>query len=137
MTFFPQFLSVTRKENSVRRETELFLLFCYFSCSSGSSGGYSYTYNSLIYSLRNKEGLGPFESLVTKPSSAIFRHSRYGPTFGGGHDIHIANNANSNQDSYAYFGHSYSVPNGVQNQRTILAGTYNFSPDDWEVFYLP
>ena len=74
--------------------------------------------------------------MVTNPSRAIYRRSSYGPTFGGGHDIHIANNANSNTDSYTYFGHSYSVPSGVQDRLTILAGTYKFTPDDVEVFYL-
>ena len=73
---------------------------------------------------------------MTKSSYAIDRKSSYGPTFGGGHDIHIANNANSNTNSYTNFGYAYSVPSGVQDRRTILAGTYNFTPDEVEVFYL-
>ncbi|XP_078383112.1 uncharacterized protein LOC144665696 [Oculina patagonica] len=101
----------------------------------GSSGGYSYTTNAFIFSLRNKEGLAPFKSMVTRPSNAIYRNSGYGPIFGG-HDIYIAHNANSNTNSYTHFGHSYSVPSGVQNSNTILAGTRTFTPDDWEVFYL-
>ncbi len=48
------------------------------------------------FSLRNKEGLGPFKSMVTKPQHAIYRGSGYGPLFGLGYDIYIANNANSN-----------------------------------------
>ena len=71
---------------------------------------------------------------MTTPSRAIYKYSGYGPTFG--HDIRIYNNANSNTYSYAYFGNSYSVPSGVQDKKTILAGTYNFSPDEVEVFYL-
>ena len=74
--------------------------------------------------------------MVTRPSNAIRQYSSYGPTFGGGLDIHIAYNANSNTNSYTYFGHSYSVPSGVQDRLTILAGTYKFTPDDVEVFYL-
>ena len=74
--------------------------------------------------------------MVTKPSYAIYRYSSYGPTFGGGHDIYIANNANSNTNSYTNFGTYYSVPSGVKDKRTILAGTYNFTPDEVEVFYL-
>ncbi|XP_078383156.1 uncharacterized protein LOC144665733 isoform X1 [Oculina patagonica] len=101
-----------------------------------SSGGYSSTSKAFIFSLRNKEGLTPFKSMVTTPSSEIYRVSYRGPSFGHGHDIHIANDANSNTNSFTYFGSSYSVPSGVQDKRTILAGTYNFTPDDWEVFYL-
>ena len=74
--------------------------------------------------------------MVTRPSNAIQQHSSYGPTFGGGYDIHIANNANSNTNSYTSFGQTYSVPSGVQGQNTILAGTYTFTPDEVEVFYL-
>ena len=76
------------------------------------------------------------KSKVNQPSSAIYRSSGYGPRFGGGTDILIADNANSNPNSYTYFGTSYSVPSGVQDKKTILAGTYTFTPDDWEVFYL-
>ncbi|XP_078383750.1 uncharacterized protein LOC144666229 [Oculina patagonica] len=101
-----------------------------------SSGGYTSTSNAFIFSLRNKEGLGPFKSMVTKPQYAIVRNSGFGPTFGGGYDIRIANNANSNTNSYTNFGHSYSVPSGVQDKKTILAGTEYFTPDEVEVFYL-
>ena len=75
--------------------------------------------------------------MVSTPSHAIYRSSSYGPTFGGGHDMHIANNANSNTNSYTYnFGNYYSVPSGVQDKSTILAGTRYFTPDEVEVFYL-
>jgi len=101
-----------------------------------SSGGYTATSNAFIFSLRNKEGLGPFKSLLTNPSRAIYRYPSYGPVFGGGSDILIADNANSNTNSFTNFGHSYSVPSGVQDKKTILAGTYVFSPDELEVYYL-
>ena len=71
--------------------------------------------------------------MVTVPSQAIYRLSSYGPTFGGGHDIVVAD---INHLSYTRFGHSYSVPDGVKYPHTILAGTVNFSPDEVEVFYL-
>ena len=74
--------------------------------------------------------------MVTSPSLAIYKSSSYGPTFGGGHDNYIANNANSSTSSRTNFGYSYSVPSGVQDKKTILAGTYSFTPDEVEVFYL-
>jgi len=107
-----------------------------FSCHLGSGGGYGSTPNAFIFSLRNKEGLGPFKSMVTNPTYAIYRYSSYGPTFGGGHDIYIANNANSNTHSSTTFGSFYSIPGGVQDRYTILAGTQTFKPDEVEVFYL-
>jgi len=101
-----------------------------------SSGGYSSTSNAFIFSLRNKEGLGPFKSMVTRASRAIERTTVHGPTFGGGHDICINDYANSNSNSYTNFGDSYSVPSGVQDRKTILAGSYKFTPVEVEVFYL-
>ena len=74
--------------------------------------------------------------MVTNTSFPIYRDPSYGPTFGGGHDIYIADNANQNANSYANFGTSYSLPNGITDSSTILAGTRYFSPNEVEVFYL-
>lgn len=103
--------------------------------SPESSGGFNYTSKAFIFSLRNKEELQPFKSIVTDPPTAIYRDSENGPSFGWC-DICIENNANNNTDSRTNFGDSYSIPSGVQNELTILAGSRLFSPDDWEVFYL-
>lgn len=74
--------------------------------------------------------------MVKTPSHAIYMKTSYGPTFGGGHDIYIADRANSNINSFTNFGHSYNLPSGAKNKLTILAGTYHFTPDEVEVFYL-
>ena len=118
--------------------TQYFVVILFLFLSSDTSGGWSSTSNAFIFSLRNKEGLGPFKSMVTNPTYAIYRVSGYGPTFGGGHDIYIADNANRNTNSFSDFGeyNYYSVPSGVQDKYTILAGTRNFTPDEVEVFYL-
>ena len=44
-------------------------------------------------------------------------------------------NANINSYSFALLS-AYETPKELQDPTTILAGTTNFSPDDWEVFYL-
>ena len=73
-------------------------------------------------------------SEVSNPDYAIYRWSGYGPRFG--FDIIIANNANSNSNSFAHLSWSYPAPAAVQDRYTILAGTNRFSPDEVEVFYL-
>ena len=85
----------------------------------------------------DKEGLAPFKSMVKHAGSsyAIYCGPSYGPIFGLV-DILIADNASQNTHSYTYFGLSYSLPNGVTDRLTILAGTLTFSPDEVEVFYL-
>ena len=109
------------------------LIFLFFSESDKSYGS---TSNAFIFSLRNNEGLGPFKSMVNNPSRAIYKSSYYGPIFGAGHDIFIADNINGISHSRSTFGVSYSVPSGVENSHTILAGTQIFAPDEVEVFYL-
>ena len=113
-----------------------------FHFSVSDSNGYGSTSKAFIFSLKNKEGLGPFKSVVAAPAYAIRnRYALYGPTFGMGYDIYIADNANNNNNSFTDFDdpndkNVYPVPVGTRDRRTILAGTYGFSPDDWEVFYL-
>ena len=99
-----------------------------------SSGGLGFTRKAFIFSISNKEELDPFVSEVRSPVGAIDRWSGSGPVFGI--DIIIFNNANSNSLSYAGLGGAYPAPAAVQDKYTILAGTYRFSPDEVEVFYL-
>jgi hypothetical protein len=89
---------------------------------------------SFLFSLRNKKNLAPFIANV-KPGRvqyAIYCNPNYGPTFGGGNDVHISDNANGNQESYSNFGHSYQPPPGTAD--SVLAGSYNFTPTEIEVF---
>ena len=60
--------------------------------------------------------------------------TKYGPTFGGGHDVHISDNANGNQGSYSRFGNSYQPPPGTAQATSLLAGSFNFTPTEIEVF---
>ena len=75
--------------------------------------------------------------MVKRGSQAIYMRISYGPTFGGGHDIHIADNAGHYAYSYTNFGHSFLAPSEVKEKVTVLAGTYHFTADEVEVFYLP
>jgi hypothetical protein len=74
-----------------------------------------------------------------KNDHAIYCDSSYGATFGGGHDLHISNNANSNQSSYSNLGHTYQPPPGYQNNtqqtQSLFTGSKNFTATEIEVFY--
>ena len=115
----------------IGRWLKLYLHFC----SLDSSNSFGNTSNAFIFSLRNKEELHPFKSMVLQSQYAIYRHQGYGPTFGNGWDIYISDNANSNSYSFAYL-RTYEAPKESQDPTTILSGALHFSPDDWEVFYL-
>ena len=97
--------------------------------------------NAFLFSLKNKDNLKPFKAAVYRNSHTAFVHgSSYGPTFGGGHDLYISNNANLNIVSYTNFGTTYQLPPdytpGAANTRALLAGSYHFTPSEVEVFYL-
>ena len=92
-------------------------------------------------SLKNKDNLQRFKfPQYSYDKYAIYRNFKYGPTFGGGHDLYISDNANSNINSYTNLGRTYQPPPGytyrAANTRALLAGTYHFSPSEVEVFHL-
>ena len=106
----------------------------------GSSGSYRSSSSNYLFSLRNKYNLSPFRSVVYRNSGyAIYTHPSYGPTFGGGHDLYIANNADKSTASRSNFGHTYRPPSGYgygnSNTRALLAGSYYFTPTEVEVYY--
>ena len=108
-----------------------------YLCSYSDPSGYKDSRNAFLFSFVNRDNIPPFKSDVRR-SHAIYTVSDYGPTFGAGHDIHIADNAGSSTSSYTNFGQTYTLPNGYvhghSNTRSLLAGSYNFKPSDIEVF---
>jgi len=53
-------------------------------------------------------------------------------TFGGGHDLYISDQSNTNNSSYSGLGSTYELPTGKNN--TWLAGTNSFKVLEIEVF---
>jgi hypothetical protein len=63
--------------------------------------------------------------------------SSYGPIFGGGNDLLIADKSNTNTNSYSNLGHSYTHPDyrfETNEAKSFLAGSYNFQVSEIEVF---
>jgi len=121
-------------------------IFGGYTSLSWTSSSCSYHYDSaaFLFSLVNKPGWQPLKLHQTGKSSYQRRHSiascpSYGPTFGHGHDIVIVNNAASSTNSNSNLGDTYSPPAGYSYgssfTQSFLAGSYNFRPDEVEVFY--
>ena len=95
-----------------------------------------------MYSLRNNDGLAPFKSKLKDENDqrAIGRVSGWGPIFGAGRDLRIVNRAGKNTDSRTNFGRSYKLPRGYThgetNTKSLLGGSYHFTPSEVEVLYL-
>ena len=72
--------------------------------------------------------------------NAICCYSAYGPTFGGGHDIHISNNSNAaTSESYSNLGHSFNFTQSAyytKEAQSFLAGSHKFQTAEIEVFQL-
>ena len=94
--------------------------------------------NAFIFSLTNKDNK-PVKMKINpkRHKYAIYCFPNDGPTFGGGHDIYISNDANTAMDSYSYLGFSYSHPQyarGTNEARTFLAGSLEFQMREIEVY---
>ena len=102
--------------------------------SNGAEWGTSST--SFIFSLKNQIGMH-FKAMVHKKDQVTFKAKQYGPTFGPGFDIYIADNAGNNvKSSTAITGYTLpTLPGGVDGQN-ILAVFRNFKSDEVEVSYL-
>ena len=81
----------------------------------------------------NPKGVAPSKMpLVGDQQYAIYCDSNSGPTFGGGFDLHISNNANTSGESYSILGYSYQLPTGQHS--AFFTGAQYFNVTDYEVF---
>ena len=106
------------------------------------TAGYTSAPGSFIFSLRNNEDLLTFKAPLKDENNgnAIYRGYQFGPRFGSGPDFLIANNAGSNTHSYTNFGRTYQPPSGYtfgqNNIKSLLAGSYSFTPSEIEILYI-
>ncbi len=95
-----------------------------------------------MFSLRNKDSLPPFKSSILKVENAAIANTDYGALFGTGSiksglDLFISGHPPT-QECYSDFGHVYKLPDGYEKEtdkaQCLLAGSFNFSPSEIEVF---
>jgi hypothetical protein len=91
-----------------------------------------------LFSLVNKENT-PLKLRCKDETYSTYCMAAYGPTFGGGHDLHISSDANTNEHSYSNLGHSFVHPqhaNGSSQAQSFLAGSFYFRVSEIEVIAL-
>jgi hypothetical protein len=100
----------------------------YASSAWNSFGTWINDPNAFLFSLR-RDGVSFKDKFNVKLAQhALFGNSGCGPTFGGGFDIFICNQSNTNIGSCSNFGNSYNLPNGYTfggNAKDYLAGNWN------------
>ena len=96
-----------------------------------------------MFSLKNKDNLQPFKSLILNVNRAAVSSTSFGALFGEGSilsglDLFIPDDPRISQ-CYADLGNSYKLPEGyikgTDKARSLLAGSFRFSPSEIEVFY--
>ena len=100
-----------------------------------SSEGYCESDKAFLLSFKspsNEVGMEKMHIKQNMCSNAMFHSSSYGPTFGGGHDLHTANDANNNSSSYSNLGCTYELPPG--QTKAFLVGSNYFKVSEIEVF---
>ena len=97
--------------------------------------GFRMSSESFLFSLKDHAGIGPVKMPIKRAATghAVCHKSSYGPTFGGGHDLHVDSNANANNSSYCKVGHTYQRPSNT-NDPHFLTGSRNFTVSEYEVF---
>ena len=99
---------------------------------------YHYSEKAFIFSIINNEGLPPFKSTLKADWArhwATMSSPFSGPLFGGAYDLQLLPGYEEGGTSVAALGCYYSLPNGVRDHETLLAGTRKFVADEIVVLY--
>lgn len=98
-----------------------------------------------MISFSNNNNLPPFKSVAGNVKlRAMVSDPSHGAIFssGGsdcGRDLSISDNAGNSTASFSDFGHKYTLPEGYivssPQARSLMAGNFNFTPTEEEVFY--
>jgi len=122
---------------TVIKNTNGFIFGGFTSIPWSSSGGYTADSAAFLFSLTNPINT-PLKLNVKSSKNAVYCHPlNYGPSFGGGHDLHVSSLSNINKNSYMKF-HSYEFPHGmwsIEGGKFIVGGSDNkFQIIEIEVF---
>jgi len=119
---------------TVFKATSGYIAGGYASVSWTSYGSYVVDSNAFLFTLTNPSNM-PMKLALTSSGNALYDYAPYGPTFGGGHDMHISDASNTNTNSYCY-SHSYILPNGNYGYAggSFMLGAGNFQVAEIEVF---
>jgi hypothetical protein len=125
----------------IKAQDSDFIFGCYTEAEWDSSGGFKLDPNAFLFSLTNKDNK-PCKMNVIDPTRAIFCDSDLGPIFGGddkigSDDLHIAENANTNEKSFANLGNNFKHPEYEcysEEAQSFLAGSEKFRLNEIEVY---
>ena len=110
----------------------------HFQLCTVSGSGSIYSTASFLFSLKNHLNQQYKMLAYQDYQYAIYSVSNYGPTFGRGHGLYLPNSCHTNS-GYSDLGCTFRAPNGYgytsSQARSVLAGSFYFRCDEYEVFY--
>ncbi|CAF3401519.1 unnamed protein product [Rotaria socialis] len=116
------------------RSSDGYLFGGYAAQSWNSAGNYINAINSFLFLLTNANGSQPTKFPYNNNGDGLYGHGGYGPTFGGGHDLHVCDNSNTVNNSYCNIPSSYTSSLGLG--QATFTGAHNFQTTEVEVFKL-
>jgi len=128
----------SNKLTLIRADKSNFVFGGFTTSCWDNSNQYKHDSNAFLFSLMNKDDK-PLKMKIDSNHTryAIYCSSKFGPTFGSGSDIYIADNANINTVSSVNLGNTYKHPGypiGSKEAQSYLAGSYNFQLSDIEMY---
>ena len=121
---------------TIIRSSNYYLFGGYTSVAWTSSGSHKADFNAFLFTLTNPHNIPPTKYPV-QPATiqySIYDYIGSGPAFGGGCDMNVYSNSNSNESSFFGFPHTYTDINGKGHN--TFTGSKNFMTSDVEVFKL-
>ena len=83
---------------------------------------------AFLFSLRRDRKSYNDKFTIKNAAYASHGNSNYGPSFGGGNDLHVCDQSNIKAESHTSFRHSYNLSDGYSyggNAKTFFAASYN------------
>jgi len=98
---------------AVIRSTNNSIFGGYLGQSQNSNLSYICCDKASLFTLVSQHGIAAARFSVSCKEEAGYRDANYGPTFGSGHDIHVASDANSNSSSYSMASNKACCSGGI------------------------
>jgi hypothetical protein len=89
---------------------------------------------SFLFTLKTAGNGPPRKFSLSDRAHAIYCRPAYGPTFGGNHDLFVADGCNANASSYTNVANYYYANDTGVNGQQVLFGEYHFTVKELEVF---
>jgi len=119
----------------VRVQGNRYIMGGYTSLNWGGSRGYQTDHKAFLYNLVGNRGK-PVKLISSGDTYGISDNNGSGPCWGSGNNLHLYSQMNSNSN-YANTGTSFRPEDASVNySQDLLAGAYNFTVEDIEVFKL-